>query len=369
MGLPLREVGGFSNRAFVPAASAARITPGRDPADRVGEMLDDFFVGKTLSFRECYVFATGDKRVTGLIRECAGGAMREALDSTSWSAVLGDAMTRRMVAEYERPNQYGVWRTGVKVVPANDFRVQHRVRYGGYGDLPIVAEKDPYLALTSPTDEDATYAIEKRGGTEQITIEMIRNDDVDAIRRIPVKLGQAANRTLSHFVLDFVRTNPPIYDNVALFDNAHNNLGSADLSAAALAAGRSAMGMQPELGSNDPLGLTPRYLWVPPALEEVGFNLFRRGTNLDRTFLQSQPIEVAPVWYWTGDDWAISADPAYAPGIEIAFLDGDENPRLDLQDNPSVGSLFSNDQITYRIRHIFGGAVVDCRSWYKSVPT
>jgi len=38
-----------------------------------------------------------------------------------------------------------------------------------------------------------------------------------------------------------------------------------------------------------------------------------------------------------------------------------------VQDNPTVGSLFASDKITYKIRHIYGGAVTDFRGLYKAV--
>jgi hypothetical protein len=178
----------------------------------------------------------------------------------------------------------------------------------------------------------------------------------------------AAKRTLSHFVLDFLRTNPVIYDGQALFHAAHGNLGSAALSAAGLVDARSAIKGRTELGSNDRLGLDLRYLFVPLELEETAENLFVRGTNNDRTFVQSMKVDVVPVWYWTdANDWCAGADPEDAPAIEVGFLDGIEEPELFIQDRPTAGSLFSSDQITFKIRHIYGGAVTDYRPVYKSV--
>ena len=46
------------------------------------------------------------------------------------------------------------------------------------------------------------------------------------------------------------------------------------------------------------------------------------------------------------------------PVIEIGFLDGQQDPELFMQDMPNVGSMFSNDQLTYKIRHIYGGNVL-----------
>ena len=55
---------------------------------------------------------------------------------------------------------------------------------------------------------------------------------------------------------------------------------------------------------------------------------------------------------------ATAADPADIPGLEIGFLDGKEEPELFVQDAPNSGSMFSNDKLTYKIRHIYGGAVL-----------
>jgi hypothetical protein len=337
------------------------------------EALDEFFSSSSHpgSFRERYVGMTGDKRITGRLQDCNPNVMREALDTSSWPNVLGNAVARNMVREYSsgtRSAHWRVWRKLVRIGRLTDFRTQFRVRIGGYGDLPKVMQAAPYLALQSPPEESASYAAEKRGGTESITLEMIKNDDVNSIQRIPRRLADAAQRTIAHFVLDFLRTNPVIYDGVALFHASHGNLGNAALSAAGLAAGRVAMQKQTELGSGDRLGVEPKFLAVPFDLEETGVNQFVRGTNNDKTFVQDLPIEVLPIWYWTDtDDWCLIADPDILPSIELGFLDGVEEPQVFIQDEPSVGSMFAQDQLTFKIRHIYGGAVVDYRGLYKSI--
>ena len=258
----------------------------------------------------------------------------------------------------------------MNVVPVADFRTNERTRFGGYGDLPAVNQGAAYLALTSPTDEKATYAASKRGGTEDVTLEMVKNDDVGAIRQIPVKLSRSAQRTLAKFAFDFIRTNPTLYDTVAFFHATHANLGSAALDAASLAAARLRMLKQAEADSTDRLGIPPKFLIVPVDLEGTAVGLFNRDTNLDKTFIQTQQLTVIPVWYWTdANDWAIGADPMELPSIEVGFLDGNEEPELFVQDNPTVGSMFSNDKLTYKIRHIYGGQVINFRGFDKSVVT
>lgn len=352
-----------------------RIEVGETRDQKVAAMFDAFFDPAhrdhrhVRSFKEAYVEVTGDTRVTGDLSACDARVMREALGSASFAEVLGNAMHRRLVADYRVGSQYDIWRNVADVVSISDFRTQDRVRYGGYGDLPTVDESDPYVALTSPTDEKATYAVAKKGGLETVTLEMIKNDDVGVIRRLPVNLSRAAKRTLGKFTLDFLRANAAIYDTVALFHATHGNLGAAALDKTTLAAGRLAMLNQAEKDSAEKLGIGPKFLWVPFALEETAVDLFRRNTENDKTFTQSLALEVMPVWYWTdANDWYLSADVADIPCIEIGFLDGEEEPQLFIQDNPTVGSMFSHDQLTYKIRHIYGGAVIDYRGLYGARP-
>lgn len=257
----------FNESGHIRGLGGDDISGGQDRSEKIQSMLDDFFDAtkrnRPRSFRECYREITGDMDVTGDLRNCDVRRLREAvglsefresLDSTSFSNVLGDSITRAMVREYQVQDRYDIWRPLVDIVPVSDFRVQERTRYGGYGDLPTVAESGSYDPLSSPTDEKATYSISKRGGTEDVTLEMIANDDVGVIQRIPMKLAVAAKRTLSKFVLNFLRTNPAIYTGDALFHANHANLLTAALDATALSAARLQMLKQTESTPTSRLG-------------------------------------------------------------------------------------------------------------------
>lgn len=355
-----------------------------DRSVRIAGMLDAFFDPthrdhrSAMSFKECYIEITGDRRVTGRLEDCDRVRMRESvgmsfreatIDSSAFALVLGDSITRRMLADYAIQSQYDIWRMLANVVPVSDFRTQERTRWGGFGDLPDVAEGADYADGAIPDDESATYKAAKRGRLSTVTLETIKNDDVGLIRQIPIKLSRAAKRTLGKFALDFLRTNPVIYDTKALFHADHGNLGAAALDATSWAAGRLAMMKQTEAGSGERLAIPPKHLWISADQEENAYNLFKnRGTANDQNFIQSLAPMIMPVWYWTdANDWVASCDKADVPSIEVGFLDGREEPEIFVQDNPSVGSLFTSDKITYKIRHIYGGAVTDYRGLYKAV--
>jgi len=341
-----------------------------DRSLKIAGMLDAFFDPahkdhrSVQSFKECYIEITGDKRVSGHLKDCdvarlresAGANFREALDSTSFANVLGDSITRRMQAIYTGMTDLQSWRRVATVGRTGDFRTQEVGRIGGYGNLPSVGQGDPYPALTSPDDDKASWGVTKRGGTERVTLEMIKNDDMRVILRIPQELSLTAANTLYEFVFDFFRTNPNAWDNKALYHADHGNLFSTAFSAAEFAVHRLAMQKQTRAGSGKRLATAPGVLLLPFELQEAGYNAFVRNQNLDKTFVQTVNPEVITVDYWTDStDWVTVAPVDRFPVLEIDFLDGQQEPELFVQDNPSVGSMFSNDQLTYKIRHIYGG--------------
>lgn len=391
-------------KVIVPAANhGTRIQVLEGRRDKVARALDDFFgvapdgftegadgkktpKYKTVpqgqgvrSFRGLYVEVTGDQNVTGRLSEAT--RLTESLDSTSFDQILGDSITRRMVAEYAAISQ-AQWRgTIADVVPVSDFRTQRRMRFGGYANLATVGQGAPYPAMTSPTDEEATYAPAKRGGTEDVTLEMIANDDVGVIRRIPSKMARAASQTLYEFVFDFLRTNAVIYDAVALAAAGHgNNITTTALSSTNLVAMRNKMKKQADMSNAKRIGLNARYLWVPTDLEELAFQLTMATKAINDAgvvttaepsapnFVNKIGIEARVVDYWTDtNDYWVTADIGQTPMIEVGFLNGREEPELFVQDLPNVGSMFSNDKLTYKIRHIYGGAVLDYRGFQGGI--
>lgn len=313
--------------------------------------------------------------------------LRESVSTGSWAELLGDSITRRMLAEYST-DALQTWRRIVSEVSGpRDFRTNRRMRLGGYGDLPTVSEGGTYLTMSSPTDEEATYAVSKKGGTDDFTFEAITNDDVGALRRIPQKLGRAAARTLYKAVFDLLANNGLVYDGVALANAAHgSNTGTTALGDAALKTAIQAMRDQLPYGvTGEPLGTlnSPRFLLVPNELEDMAFRLtqsltylqglagtggLESGTTPNLIRGRYGSLEPLVLDYWTDPtNWWLVADPGNIPTIEVGFLNGQEMPELFVQDQPNVGSNFTADKVTYKIRHIWGVAVLDVRGFYGAI--
>ena len=352
----------------------------KDEADKLKEALDGFFmnekVGETepfMSIREAYIQITGDEKITGMTRNAPGiqrfGRMTESVTTAVFDQIVQDAMHKALVKDY-RQSDLNIWRQIVNIVPLSDLKTQHRIRWGGYGNLPTVNEGAPYQSLTSPTDEEATYSPSKKGGLEDLTIETIINDDVGAAKRIPIKLSRAALQTIHEFVFDFIKDNSAIYDSVALFHNDHSNLSTTAMSQNAIVAGYKAMMKQADMSNSKRLGIKPKYLLYPIDLVDTAFTALSTqkvtGTaNNDEKIVSRLGLTEIMVPYWTdATNYFAVCDPMDCPTIEIGFLNGKQEPELYVQDAPQYGSMFNADKLTYKIRIWFGGGVVEYRGMY-----
>ena len=68
------------------------------------------------------------------------------------------------------------------------------------------------------------------------------------------------------------------------------------------------------------------------------------------------------------DAWWLLADPAMYDTIEVGFLDGKRDPELFVQNSETVGSMFDADKVTWKLRHIYGAALLDFRTFYAGIP-
>ena len=312
----------------------------------------------------------------------------ESLGTSDWAQVFADVFYLQMIKEYVSSPDYDNWRkvtSDIESVP--DFRTRHWTRVGGYGDLASVAERGTYPTITSPGDEEVSYAVGKYGGIEDITMEMILGDRLAQVRKAPQRMAYAASRTLYKFVMNMVTTTNPTmdYDSVALYDAAHGNTGTTALSVSGLDAVTIAMRSQTAFGqSSEILGTRnkPKLLIVPNELEGRALRIINPSeayaaaiasswdadTGMDPQRFKNAGLEVLVYDQLTdATDWWVVADPMKVPTIVMGFLNGRTEPELFTQDQPNVGSMFTADKVSYKVRHIFGGEVQEHRSFYRQV--
>ena len=304
-------------------------------------------------------------------RDSVAQRMRESINTSTWPAVLGDSITRRIVEEFQTGVGLNAWRSIVSQQVYNcDFRTRRTDRLGGYQLLPTVAQGATYNALPSPANDEATYTITKRGGTEDLTMESFVSDDVGTVRRIISSLARAAANTINRGILDFLTLNANVFDGSALFVAGHANTTATALSSVALDVSRIKMRKQSSLSdTSDVLGLVPRILVVPPELELTALNLlpsYNAATRSNRDDLGVPLDLIVANHFTTTTGWWLIADPAGCPTIEMGFAGGTADPGVQLQGPDWLGGAdFTADRVSIKLRHIWGATVAEYRGFQR----
>ena len=142
----------------------------------------------------------------------------------------------------------------------------------------------------------------------------------------------------------------------------HNKTTGAALSAAALDLDRVAMASQRDPNSNDYLALTPAVLVLPIGLGGQARVINQSQYDPDTANKLQKPNivnglfrDIVDTPRMTGTRRYLFADPSEAPVLEVAFLDGNQEPYLEVQDG------FDVDGARYKVRLDYGVAGTDYR--------
>lgn len=333
---------------------------------------NDKGVPKFRGIKDAYIQITGDHGLDRLGSGFTGYRLAsEAVTTASFPNILLDAMHKALAKDYAE-NDLGGLQNTFYATSLDDYRTRNIVRDGYFGELPIVSEGGAYTEIGYPSDEKAYYTPQKRGNVLTITEETIRNDDLGAIARWPGKLGRAARNGLRSFIVNFFANNPTyLPDGLTIFHANHNNLGSSALSTAALDAAQLALRLQQEPGSDEPLGLTLSWVAVPPQLESLAKQINQTNTAGSNAWFQrfgANNERIFVVEKFTDDnDWYYGAPVADTPFMEIGFLDGKQEPEIFLANLPTQGTMFTTDEIQYKVKFVYGGTVIDYRGVGKNV--
>jgi hypothetical protein len=301
--------------------------------------------------------------------------------------MFADNFYRSLRAAYAADPNVDAWRSLVSDVEnISDFQTRHWSMMGGYGDMStIIPEGATYPMLTSPADVDVSYSLSKHGGLDDVTFEAIVSDRFGAIRRIPQEMGRAAARSLMKFIMQLITTTNPVmpYDTTTLYHTNHLNTGTTALSVSAWSEIRQKMRDQVPYGLTDEVmgpRNVPKHIIVPNELEALAERIFSPSpayttavanagtdTTLDAQTYKGK-VDVHVYDYLTdGTDYWAMADPKLVPTLVVGFLDGRQTPELFVQDSPTVGANFTADKVTFKVRFIYGAAILDHRAFYRMV--
>ena len=251
------------------------------------------------------------------------------------------------------------WREIVRIGQVSSFRQESRTDLSEFSDLDLVAENGEYKHGNMSDNREYIQA-SKYGKLFAITREVIVNDDMNSLSRIPMEMGRAAQRKIGDLVYAVLTTPATLRDGTAIFAAGRKNIitSGAAPSVTQLDAMKNLMALQK--GMNDAAhgqNIRMSKLIVPIALETTAQVLAKSANDPDqKSTLKGgggtspnpfQGIQVVADARLDAASSAIyygSADPGMHDTIEVAFLNGNQSPTLESRDGWTV------DGIEYKTR-------------------
>ncbi len=285
--------------------------------------------------------------------------------TSDFPVLLENAMHKTLQAAYATAAL--TWNRFCATGSVSDFRAHNRYRTGSFGSLDAVNELGEFTNKSIPDGEKGSITATTKGNIINLSRTAIINDDLGAFVGLSNMLGRAAARTVEADVYALLALNsgagPTMGDGKALFHTDHGNLTtSATITMAALDLDRVAMASQKDVSGNDYLDLRPAVLVIGIANGGTARSINGAQYDPDTANKLQKPNVVNGLFRDIVDTPRISsnrrylfADPSEAPVLEVAFLDGNQNPYLELQNG------FDVDGARYKVRLDYGVAAVDYR--------
>ena len=335
------------------------------------------------SLPEAYVHFSGDPDVSGRFfpeRVLTGLRASQEFSAGSFANALANALNVVLFTEYVAQPYYEHILISARN-PVENLRGIRSVQLGYFADIEeLDPETGDYSDVESISEKAANYWLRQTGAIMSVTRRIIMNDAVGLIKKMVARLARAARKTHARYVWSFVVNNAITPDGTAWFTTDHGNLGASALDFAPLTSAITALAtMQEEEPSGDVMGINlASFNWYL-AVSTTNWDLAVKKNQAQYTGADFTPNpcyrlfgdhneRIIPCPFFTGvNDWGVFREPRDVGIVEMSYLFGKEDPEFMVQEGPEKGHVFTRDRISYKIRHEYGGAVVDYRGGYKSI--
>lgn len=285
--------------------------------------------------------------------------------SGDFPVLLENVLNKTLLGAYA--TQALTWTRFCKRGTVSDFRAHNRYRVGSLGNLQSKNELGEYKHIAMPDGEKSTITATTKGYIIGISREAIINDDLGALTDQATAMGRSAARTVEADVYALLLSNggmgPTMNDGLTLIHASHGNVATgAAMSVTAFDAMRVLMAQQKDVSGNDFLDLRPDVLLCPIGLGGTArvINNAEYDTSVTNKFQVPNMVrglfrDVVDTPRLSGTAyWALAAA-SDAAAIEVAFLDGNSEPYLEME------SAFDTDGGRYKVRLDYGVAGHDWR--------
>ena len=351
-------------------------------ADARREMRENQFAGYTLvelareSLHAMGVRTGGLDRV-GVVRmafrpDLANGRRDLVGHSTSvFTNLLENIANKALLRGYdETPETWAQW---CRVGNLADFKQASRTGLSQFDDLDEVVENAEYKHGTFD-DRKEPIQLATYGKLFAVTRQAIVNDDLDGMTVVPRRMGRAASRKIGDLAYGILTANAALnQDSVTLFHASHSNLGTAGApSVTTISEARQLMALQTDQNNQAAgLNIRPAYILVPVALEDSARVIVasERDPSEGSTTSFNAPNPIRNIATVVADprldaddaaQWYMAADPNVTDTVEVAFLNGNQEPALESRDG------WTTDGIEYKVRLDAAAAALDFRGLVRN---
>ena len=286
-----------------------------------------------------------------------------AMHSTSdFPLLLSNIARKSLQGAYEAEAQ--TWRPLARQRNLPDFRPVYEVQVNGQIVPEELLEGGEYKAATV-SEAQTSWSLKSYAKKIRVTRNLIINDDLDALSRIPQMIGRGMSLFESNQMWALLTSNPTMgEDSKVLFHADHDNSGTGAIGVDALSDARFALRNQSDLAGNR-VNLGAKYLVIPTALE----------TAAEQFLAPFTPAQIGSVNPFSGklqiiaeprlDDasssvYYVTADPSQVDMLVYGYLEGEAGPQVTTLDERDP------DGTTILARLDFGASVLNHRGFYKS---
>ncbi|KYU86909.1 ClpP-like prohead protease/major capsid protein fusion protein [Escherichia coli] len=284
--------------------------------------------------------------------------------SSDFTDILAGGAEKSVLAGWEHSGE--TFRQWTKKGSLSNFREARRVGLNGFSTLNKVPEGAEYKYITT-SDRGEPIALATYGNIFSITRQAIINDDLDQLSTVPMAMGRAASRTVGNLVNLVLTGNVKLSDGITLFDKKHSNLIEAGLTTPGLSAARHLMRTQKDK-NGEVLNIAPKFLLVPAALEDRALQMINstapfgadKNSGIFNPYHKLLDIIVDPRLDDISEKQWYMLSAQGTDTIEVAYLDGNDEPYLEQQEG------FIVDGVAWKVRIDAGVAALDYRGMVKS---
>jgi len=299
-----------------------------------------------------------------------------ALTTSDFPYILANVAHKSLFTGWESAEE--TWREWCDTGTVSDFKTHYSPRISEFSDLDEVGEAEEYK-YGARTEAQESYTIVTYGKKALISRQAIINDDLGAITRNFVGMGEAAARKIGDLPYAVLTANADMGDGNALFEATyHKNYVSSGGApgVATLTAGFLAMGTQKDLAGKRKLNIRPRFFLAPLALMGTAEIFFRseRFSDEDITANDSSMASTR-VNIYSGDvlrriyesrlddddaaAWYLAANKGKT--VTVFFLNGVQAPYMEQQQGWDV------DGTEFKVRIDAGAKAMDWRGLYLNM--